>query len=230
MNYFNYFSEIEERFQQVRQSGGFLLSPLDWALIESWKQSEIPLEAVLKGIDRAFEKWQKRKRKFSSINSLAYCSQEVLEAAKELAEGGDQAERKAEDDSFAPSELARFFADNALAVRQAAEDIPEAQRPIALQTAESLDKLAQAARDETLDDLEAVEQRLTVLEERLIAALTQAMTEDELLAARQDMQAQLAPYRRKMTADQIAALERQFLQRGALERANIPRLSLFYLN
>ncbi len=36
-NYFNYFTEIEEHFQRARGTGLFLLSPLDWALIESWK-------------------------------------------------------------------------------------------------------------------------------------------------------------------------------------------------
>ena len=45
INYFNYFTEIEEHFQRARGTGLFLLSPLDWALIESWKNAEVPLEA-----------------------------------------------------------------------------------------------------------------------------------------------------------------------------------------
>ena len=229
-NYFAYFSEIEERFQQVRQSGGFLLSPLDWALIESWKEAEIPLEAVLKGIDRAFEKWTKRKRKFQSINSLAYCAQEVMEAAKELAEGGLSEDRKSSDAGFSPAELERHFSENAAAVRRAAREIGESQRPTLEETAASLEKLAAAAKDGGIDDLEAVEQRLTVLEDRLAAALTQAMTEDELLESRGEMARQLGPYRRKMTAEQISMLERQYLRRECLQRAGIPRLSLFYLN
>ncbi len=49
-NYFNYFTEIEERFLR-RRGGGLLLSTLDWALIETWKDAGIPLEAVLRGID-----------------------------------------------------------------------------------------------------------------------------------------------------------------------------------
>ena len=56
-NYFNYFTEIEEQFLR-RRGGGLLLSTLDWALIESWKNSGVPLEAVLRGIDLAFEKWR----------------------------------------------------------------------------------------------------------------------------------------------------------------------------
>ncbi len=83
-NYFNYFTEIEERFQRARGTGLFLLSPLDWALIESWKNAGVPLEAVLKGIDDAFEKWRSRKSKRRLVNSLAYCAQAVLEAAQKL--------------------------------------------------------------------------------------------------------------------------------------------------
>ena len=69
-NYFNYFTEIEERYQQCRGTRT-LLSPLDWALIESWKDAGLPLEAVLVGIARAFEKFKARQRKYRMVNALA---------------------------------------------------------------------------------------------------------------------------------------------------------------
>jgi hypothetical protein len=84
-NYFNYFTEIEEHFQKARGTGLFLLSTLDWALIESWKNSGVPLEAVLRGIDVAFEKWRSRKSKIQMVNSLAYCTQAVLTEAQAMA-------------------------------------------------------------------------------------------------------------------------------------------------
>ena len=83
-NYFNYFTEIEEHFQR-RRGGGLLLSTLDWALIETWKDAGIPLEGVLRGIDGAFERYEKRPSK-RKVNSLAYCAQEVLAAAEEMKE------------------------------------------------------------------------------------------------------------------------------------------------
>ena len=83
-NYFNYFTEIEEQFQR-RRGGGLLLSTLDWALIETWKDAGIPLEAVLRGIDGAFERYAKRPTP-RKVNSLAYCAQEVLAAAEEMKE------------------------------------------------------------------------------------------------------------------------------------------------
>ncbi len=86
-NYFNYFTEIEERFQK-RRGSLLLLSTLDWALIESWREAGIPLDAALRGIDAAFDKYEARQKKgrMRRINGLAWCAQAVMEAAEELRE------------------------------------------------------------------------------------------------------------------------------------------------
>jgi hypothetical protein len=76
-NYFNYFTEVEEHFQKARGTSLFLMSPLDWALVETWKNAGVPLEAVLRGIDAAFEKWRAGKSRIQMVNSVAYCSQAV---------------------------------------------------------------------------------------------------------------------------------------------------------
>src|SRR3974390_1738786 len=88
-NYFNYFTEVEEQFQRARGTGLFLLSPLDWALVESWKNGGIPIEAVLRGIDLAFETWRAKPRKTQMVNSLAFCAQAVMTEAQRLT-GTDQ--------------------------------------------------------------------------------------------------------------------------------------------
>ena len=88
-NYFNYFTEIEEHFQRARGTSIFLLSPLDWALLESWKNAGIPLEAVLRGIEMAFEKWRAKPKKTQMVNSVAFCTQAVLSEAQRMA-GTDQ--------------------------------------------------------------------------------------------------------------------------------------------
>ena len=85
LNYFNYFTEVEEHFQRVRGTSLFLLSSLDWALLASWKEAEVPLEAVLRGIEIAFEKWRAKKTKTQMVNSLAFCAQAVLTEAKIMA-------------------------------------------------------------------------------------------------------------------------------------------------
>src|SRR5499426_1695066 len=84
-NYFNYFTEIEEHFLK-RRGGGLLLSTLDWALIETWKDAGIPLEAVLRGIDTTFDHYDQRPSKTRKINGLGFCSQEVLAATEDMKE------------------------------------------------------------------------------------------------------------------------------------------------
>ena len=83
-NYYNYFTEVEEHFQRARGTSLFLMSPLDWALIESWKNAGVPLTAVLRGIDTAFEKWRARKSRTQMVNSLAFCAQAVLTEAQQI--------------------------------------------------------------------------------------------------------------------------------------------------
>ena len=230
LNYFNYYTEIEERFQQARGSGIFLLSPLDWALIESWKKSGVPLEAALKGIDRAFEKWHQRKRKFRQVNSLTYCAQEVLAAAKELADGGALREKHfSADETFEASRLSTYLASNADCLERCSMMSSDPLAEVAKLAAQSLRKLAAAAVAGALGDLETLEQRLGVWEEKLLAAALQTLEEDRLVESRMRLQRQLAPYRGKMTAEQLALLEKQYLHREAFEQAGMPRLSLFYL-
>ena len=114
MNYFNYFTEIEDHFQRVRGTSLFLLSPLDWALIESWNESGVPLEAVLRGIDAAFEKWRGRKVKTQMVNSLAFCAQAVLTEAQIMA--GLVQPKKEAAPPFPLEDMRHYLESNAAAV------------------------------------------------------------------------------------------------------------------
>lgn len=216
-NYFNYFTEIEEHFQRVRGTGTFRLSTLDWALIETWKESGIPLEAVLRGIDRAFEKWQARPRRGRMVNSLAYCAQEVMAAAQEQAAGAEQRPGKTSEAPFSHAEMAENFARLASAVRPHFPEI-----------AVSLDALKTAAAAGAPLDLEEIERRLTVLEDKIFSLLITSASEEALLAVRRQMDLSLQPYRRKMAAEQIAMLEKQFQRKALFESAGLPRLSMFH--
>ncbi|MEO8592440.1 MAG: hypothetical protein ABI759_03890 [Candidatus Solibacter sp.] len=213
MNYFNYFTEIEEHFQKARATSLFLLSPLDWALIESWNESGVPLEAVLRGIDAAFEKWRSRKVKTQMVNSLAFCAQAVLAEAQIMA--GLVQPKKEAAPPFPLEDMRQYLEANAAAV-----PYPE--------IAESLRGLA-AEAETHYGNLEGLEQHLTVLEEKMMALARLSQTEAEMLQARQELDRQLRPYRGKMTADQLSMLEKQYLERNLLEKARLPRLSLFYM-
>lgn len=219
-NYFNYFTEIEDHFQRARGTSLFLLSPLDWALIESWKNSGIPVAAVQKGIDDAFEKWRHRKVKRRLINSLAYCAQAVLEAAQR---SPANSERDAVTDApFSSADL------DAHLVR-CADTIRRRDEPPFQDVAQALDLLAQDAEGQ-LKNVEDLERRLTVLEEKLVAAIRSTQSDVDLYAIREALDRELKPYRGKMTAEQLSMLERRYLDTALLERAGMPRLSLFYLH
>ena len=217
-NYFNYFTEVEEHFQRARGTSLFLLSTLDWALIETWKDAGVPLEAVLRGIDAAFEKWRSRKNKLQAVNSLAYCTQAVMAEAQIMAGTAPAREHKESSAPFSLEELKAFLAVNANELRERAEYE---------EIASSLDRLGTEA-EALYHDLEQMEQRLTALEENGVDARAK-QTEEELFQARRELDSQLRPYRGKMTAEQLSMLERQYLARSLFESARLPRLSLLYL-
>lgn len=221
LNYFNYFTEVEEHFQKARGTGLFLLSPLDWALVESWKNAGIPLEAVLRGIDAAFEKWRSRKSKFRQINSLAYCAQAVMEEAEAMAGLAEAQPARQAPAPFTLEEIRRYLEAGQKALREHSEPAYQA-------VAEALERIL-AELESHYQDLEQLEQRLTALEEKMAAIARAAQTEEELFEARRRLEAELRPWRSKMTAAQLALLEKQYLDRRLLEAAGLPRLSLFYL-
>jgi hypothetical protein len=219
-NYFNYFTEIEEHFQRARGTSLFLLSPLDWALIESWKNAGVPLESVLKGIDAAFEKWRTRKTKYRQVNGLGYCSQAVMEAAHRAP---DRDRNKAAAEApFAVEELRAHLIKSAEAIRQRPE-------PQLHETEASLEALAADAENQARN-LEDLERRLTAMEDKMVAVVRSSQSEQDLYAIRESLDNELKPYRGKMTADQLSMLERRYLDTALLERARLPRLSLFYLH
>lgn len=229
-NYFNYFTEIEERYLQ-RRGGGLLLSTLDWALIETWKDAGVPLEAVLRGIDAAFDHYDQRPSKTKKVNSLAYCSQEVLAAAEDMKEAAVGASSEPPKDrrsqGFEPEVITAFLRKNAEALASA--KVPQGTiSTFVRETAQTLRELADDAGKKA-PRLEDLERRLTVLEEKLFAILLTSTPDEEVVAIRAESDRDLAPYRRKMSALQIDQLQKQYIQKRLLEKYNLPRLSLFYL-
>ncbi len=261
-NYFNYFTEIEEYFWRKR-GAHLLVSPLDWAIVETWQKAGIPLEAVLKGIDRAFESWGRSKRAAGGrqLKSLAYCVDAVLDAAAEAQEaavgtGPEIPRARPQAEPFSRDELRKYLERNAARLRAAAEKLRSAGSVTntvnsaitgaansvvngatnSAAMAVPLDEIAIRIGEllPLLDtpgplDLEDLERRLTVLEDKLTAALSADADETLLLNIRREMDSSLAPYRRKMSAEQLAQLERQYIQKRLFEHYSLPRLSLFYL-
>ena len=213
MNYFNYFTEIEQ-FYQTKRDVFTLLSTLDWVLIENWKDQGVPLEIVLKGIDRAFSR-PNAKRK---INSLAYCVKAVEEAIEEQK---DTRVAKPDLPEISTEETRRYLADLAEKTTAVGKVFPEFSAKIAA--------VAEAVRGLDTGSFRDAEQVLVALEEKLIAILRVAADESALIDVKREVEGELAPFRSTMTAQQLAMLEQQLSKRKLLERYGVPRLSLFYL-
>jgi hypothetical protein len=238
LNYFNYFTEIEEYFWRKR-GAHLLVSPLDWAIVETWQRAGIPLDAVLRGIDTAFENYQRSRRGAGrSLKSLAYCVDAVLDAAaeKQQAAAGTGPEIKRNDkkaEPFSREELRNFLLRNIAKLEKAAQRVNSSDAELARRIGHARASLAgmmPLLESPSALDIEGLERRLSAVEEKLSAAILAAADENVLVDIHTDLDKQLAPYRHRMSAEQLSQLERQYIQKRLLERFGLPRLSLFYLN
>lgn len=236
-NYFHYFTEVEEHFQR-RRGSPLIGSPLDWDQIEIWKNAGIPLEAVLRGIDNAFDKYEQRKTKrHEKINSLLWCSQAVLTAAEDMKEAAVGATRDEESSNvagagFEPETIAGFMLRNAnrLEAARLPQSAAVSVEVITRDCASTLRNLAtEIGANQARLRLEDLERHLTVLEEKLFAALLAATPDEVLVTVRAQADRELGPYRSKMMAAQIDQLQKQYVQKRVLEKYGLPRLSLFYM-
>ncbi len=233
-NYFNYFTEIEERFQR-RRGTATLLSTLDWSLIEAWREAGVPLEAVLRGIDEAFDKHDARAakgtRRVRKVNGLAWAAQSVMQATeqmKEAAVGLATKETVGRESGFEGERIAAYLRRNATELREANIAAP-ADAPVEAIAARLEELAAIAAATTDAHANEDLERTLTVLEEKLLAALQLVVREDDLVGWREQAARELAPYRGKMQGAQLKQVTQQFLQKRMLEASGMPRLSLFYM-
>jgi len=233
-NYFHYFTEIEDRFSR-RRGSLLLLSTLDWALIESWREAGVPLEAVLRGIDTAFDRYETRsahaKGRLRKVNGLAWCAQAVMTAAEEMVEAATGAAPRrdvtVESSGFESARVSAYLTRNAEEVWTGSERTSnEALVPIATR----LRELAAAMHETDAMPLEELDRILTVLEEKMVNAVRANTSEAELVTLRRQADSELAPFRSKMSAVQLRQVQQQFLTRRLLQMNSLPRLSLFYMS
>jgi hypothetical protein len=235
LNYWNYFTEIEEQFQR-RRGSLVMLSTLDWALIETWREAGVPVEAVLRGIDAAFDNRDRHPLRYKKrINGLAWCAQAVMEEAEAMREasvGTAPSTPAIPDDSPAGTSTKNddgFSRDRILThLEAAASTYSSSSLPAIAASSPRLRELAAQLTAGSLS-LEDLERALTMLEEKIFAILLSSSPDDELVRIREQSSRELAPYRRKMQSAQIAQVERQFLNKRLMEAHNLPRLSLFYM-
>jgi len=235
-DYFNYFTEIEEHWQQCRGTVT-LLSPLDWALIESFQESGIPLEVVLRGMEAAFAKHAKRAGKIQKVNSLSYCSQAILGEFERFRESSvgrhEPSQSETARDQNERENLAQMMERTAAELVQ----VPERIRSQGLcltdgffeVIAETVLSLKHEVMSATQLDFEQLEISLSALEEKILASLVAALSDETLFGLRAEVNQELNRHRRGLKAEHLAMLEKKMTSKKLLERFGIPRLSLFYM-
>ncbi len=242
LNYFNYFTEIEDVF--IRRRGKhLLLSPMDWALIESWKAMKVPLHVALRGIEKAFDSWEAKPRK-RSVKSLLYCQEEVeaqyaewLESRVGAETGGDgevaAAGNKDESLPFPRQTILEHLRRGRSALLQAFEKRKQSHEDdfteALTRAASLLEELERDFKQSAVADAQKLEVSLTGLERMLSDAIRSVVSADRLDAIAREVKEQLRPYRKRMDATVYEQTFDNLLLRGLREQFAVPRLSLFYL-
>jgi myosin heavy subunit len=247
MNYFNYFTEIEDTF--IRRRGKhLLLSPMDWALIESWKEMGVPLYVALRGIERAFDSHEAKPRR-RSVKTLFYCQEEVEAQFAEWQDsqlgagsGMEQRERLEEsaeglaEDAGLPFPRATILAHLSRAHEKLVRLRDDERRATENGLGDTLARVAARILDLEKDfaravrpDAEKLEESLNSLEKMLDDSLRAGVSVDKMKTALADAEAQLQPYRARMEKATYEQTLENLLLKRLREQQGVPRLSLFYL-
>jgi hypothetical protein len=242
-NYFNYFTEVEDEFVRRRGKPMFI-SPLDWALVESWKNAEIPLHIVLRAINESFDAYEAKGRKYRKVNSIFYCEQtvETLFAEYRLSQvGAPQPEQEPvksgkkspppKGSAFAKETIIDFL-NRSIKELEAAEvytlamdrkDVAEALKRAGHRLSELMTELNKASR---IDD-EALEHDLDNIDRMILKAIPASLSEPERVAVQNEADAQLSIYKKKMDKKIYERTVENFIARRLREINRVPRLSLF---
>jgi len=241
LNYFNYYTEIEDAF--VRRRGKHLfLSPMDWALMEIWKEQGIPLHIVLRGVERSFDSFEAKPRK-RSVKSLLYCQEEVEAQYAEWMESqvGASASAAVKADGaeidanlpFSPAAIVEYLQRSHAALVQAAnvrrqngeDDFSEAVS----RAASLLEEIRRDFANTSSPEARKLEDSLTGLERMLSDALLSVVTEHQRESIKKELKEQLGPYRKQMEPAIYDQTLTNLLLKRLREQFAVPRLSLFYL-
>jgi hypothetical protein len=235
MNYFNYYSEVENEFVK-RRGSHMLVSPLDWSLIESWQQRGVPLHIVLRGINASFDGYDKRLHRGRKVNTLFFCQQEVealfLEyAAAHVGENGN-GHQETNASPFSRQRILEYLREP-LALLETQNREHENDWPLAEvfgRAAARLQEIIAALEAHAAFDAEALETDLTLIENVILEGLKQCANETQWKEIEKETNKQMRAYKDKMEADVYEQTRQNYVARRLRETYRVPRLSLFYLN
>lgn len=245
MNYYNYFTEIEEHF--VRRRGKHLLiSPMDWGLIATWRDTGIPLQVALRGIDVAMDGFFARpQRGTSKINSLFYCHDSVMAEYANYVEAhvgesstspqstpaGHVAETSGETDAPDKTEVVEFISARISEIKTLAE-----KQYLSESTLEGIHRVL-ARLDEIIRDLQAsarfdpetLERDLGMADDLLVAELRTAIETERITQWEAEAKMELKVYRKRLSKEIYERIRENFIRRKIRLMFNVEELSLFHL-
>ena len=224
MNYYNYFTEIEETF--VRRRGkNLFLSPLDWALIEAWQDRGIPLHIVIRSIESVFDVFDKQPAGTRTIKSLFYCREEIEAQYKEWmgSQTGKSGETGEDTTSAFSTEAVAAHVANAITLLNA-----NTTTALKEDLARAVDRLEELSANMT-GDFETIDGTLGDIERLLDRALLSNWDAPHLKTLEKEIAGQLRGYKADMDADAYKNTFDLMLLKRLREEAGIPRLGLFYL-
>jgi hypothetical protein len=244
MNYYNYFTEIEEHF--VRRRGKHMfVSPMDWSLMATWRDSGVPLHVALRGIDRAMDTFFARQpRSSSKISTLFYCHASVMEEYTRHLEshlgeeqddspggGTPAADQAAEPDRPDKEAILEFLNARIIEIKglpgklTALEGAAEGIERIV----ERLREIARNLETDRQVDFEALDRDLAILDETLVGELRAALSSEQLAAWELDARKELKIYRKKLPMETYGKILENYLRTRIHRHFSVGELSLFHM-
>jgi hypothetical protein len=243
MNYYNYFTEIEEHFVK-RRGKHLLISPVDWNLIATWRDAGIPLQVALRGIDIAMDGFIARQhRSNSKVSSLCYCHDSVMEAYAGYLEA-HVGESSAEDpkmpagaetasgaiDEPGSEEILAFISSRigeikALCTKQYPESIPENLNRVVTR----MEEIARNQETGNRTDVEALERDLSIIDDLLITELQMSVSSEEMIDWEKDAKKELKTYKKRLPKETYEKIRDNFMRDKVRRKFQIGELSLFRL-
>jgi hypothetical protein len=243
MNYYNYFTEIEEHFVK-RRGKHLLISPMDWALISAWRDAGVPLQVALRGIDIAMDGFSSRQRRDSSkVNSLCYCHDAVMtEFAGHLESHVGESSACLQDASKGPEtvsddknepereEILKFLSVriNEIKVLSAKQSLGGVLEGIHRVLARMEDVYHDLQSDRRIDS-ETLERDLRMIDELLITELRAAVPPERTLVWEKEAKKELKVYKKRLQKETYDKIRDNFMRDKIRREFNVGELSIFHL-
>jgi len=222
-NYFNYFTEVEEYF--VRKRGkNLLVSPLDWCLIELWRDSGIPLHIVLRGIERSFESAQSKQKR--SPNTLFYCHPAILEAFDEYNQAMIGASQESREEESAPDGDPSQVEAVVNFLQELENSLKAHPSEVAQRSSERVAALRAEVSSAQSVDYRELDRDLAQTGVALSESLQKEMGSDKLKELQAEVKTEMKIYRKRLAKEMYQRLEKNYLDRKILSLSGLPEFSL----